>query len=148
MCACVLCVCCVTMMYLHLDIKGVTDWWLPPTLFFIRLMAALEPTKSFEELKEPKWTKSGLIELMAVMVRDNWILPYCSACATFGKSTVNSLIKYNIVHLRPSSRMSFDVPRHETPTITAESPAALIAMRKELESCESSQVWLTELVLW
>ena len=39
----------------------------------------------------------------------------------------------------PTSRLSFDVPSHEEPIITAESPAALIAMRKLL--MDESDVW-------
>ena len=60
------------------------------------------------------------------------VIKYNTACQELGKSVVHSLIQYNLVHMCPTSRLSFDVPSHNKPIITAESPAALMAMRKLL----------------
>ena len=40
------------------------------------------------------------------------ILDYELLCEKFSKDVVNSLIEYNIIHLRPTSHMSFDVLMH------------------------------------
>ena len=39
------------------------------------------------------------------------------------------MIQYNLIHLRPTSRLSHDVPSYKEPIITAESPAALVVMK-------------------
>ena len=104
-----------------------------------RLTAAFMPVKRYEEMEEPKWTKDSLIDVLKMLTEnDKGLLSYKSLCDIVGKSTVNSLIEYNILHLRPTSRLAFDVPIHANPIITAESPAAYVAMKEvlnEIDSC-------------
>lgn len=57
------------------------------------------------------------------------VVQYNSACDSIGKDIINSMIEYNLIHMRPTSRLSFDVLGHKKPIITAESPAALAAMK-------------------
>ena len=57
-------------------------------------------------------------------------MSYGQICETLGESVVNSLIEYNIINLRPTSSFSHDLPMYDTPIITAESPASLVAMEE------------------
>ena len=96
-----------------------------------RLMKALlDADKSFEEC--PKWTKYKLRKLMKMLTTSTGILDYDKVCETLGKDAVDSMIKHNIIHLRPTCRLSYDVPDHTSPIVTAVSPAALVAMKKVL----------------
>ena len=94
-----------------------------------RIMKAitLAADTSFEEC--PKWK---LRTLMNMLTKSTGSLDYNEVCGRFGKDAVDSMIKYNIIHLRPTSRLSYDVPDHTDPIITAVSPAALVAMKKVL----------------
>lgn len=102
-----------------------------------RLMRALSPVKTFQENDPPKWCRNELINLMKMMIDESGIINYDTVCEKLGISVINSLIEYNIVHLRPTSSLSYDVPMHDTPVITAESPASFAAMKKLLK-CVSS----------
>lgn len=75
-----------------------------------------------------------LIELMKdLTATSTGVLDYSDMCLKLGSGVINSMIKYNIICLRPTSRLANDVPNHANPIITAESPAAFIAMKKVLE---------------
>ena len=63
---------------------------------------------------------------------------YDQLCGKFGEKIINSVIDYNLLHLRPTSHLSFDIPDHENPIVTAESPAALVAIRELVAKMEAS----------
>ena len=47
-----------------------------------------------------------------------------------GGSMIDSMIEYNLLlHFCTSSRLSYDVPQHTEPLITAKSPCALVATK-------------------
>ena len=98
-----------------------------------RMMEVLAAATSFEE--HPKWTRDKLRKLMR-MLTDTGILDYNVVCSIFGKDVIDFMIKYDIIHLRPTCRLAYDVPDHTNPIITAESPAALVAMKKILGKLE------------
>lgn len=96
-----------------------------------KLTRALTPEKTFLENESPKWNKQQWIEVMKKIVHaDLGILDYNSLCEEFGKKTINSMIAYNLLNFRPTSSLSFDIPSHRDPVITAESPAAFVAMKR------------------
>ena len=74
-------------------------------------------------------------------------MPYDDICEKLGVPVVNSMIEYNIIHLRLTSSLSDDVPIHNSPIITPESPASLVAMRKLL-SGYSKYKFGGEIILW
>ena len=81
-----------------------------------RLTAAFMPVQRYEEMEEPKWTKDSLIDVLKKLSEnEKGLLSYKYLCDIVGKSTVNSLIEYNILYLRPTSRLAFDVPFHANP---------------------------------
>ena len=95
-----------------------------------KLYAAFDPTKTFQENKPPRWSKGDITSIMKMLVNSKLgVVQYNSACDSIGKDIINSMIEYNLIHMRPTSRLSFDVPEHKRPIITAESPAALAAMK-------------------
>ena len=101
-----------------------------------KLLTALSPDqiRSLEEAEDPKWTQGKLIELMKdLTATSTGVLDYSDMCLKLGSGVINSMIKYNIICLRPTSRLANDVPNHANPIITAESPAAFVAMKKALE---------------
>ena len=77
-----------------------------------RLMMASNPSRIFEEIKPPKWTKTILLDAMELMMSDE-LLDYDTLCGKFGKEVVNSMIEYNLMHLRPTCTLSYDMPLHE-----------------------------------
>ena len=93
----------------------------------------LMPTKIFEEMEEPKWSRDDLINVMKILTKSNngW-LNYRSLCDEMGNDVVKSLIEYNILHLRPCSTLAVDVI-HEHPIVCAELPAVYVAMREVLK---------------
>ena len=97
-----------------------------------KLKRAMKPIKTFPEFEAPLWSKDDLITVMESLINAAGIVPYDVICDNIGMSVVNSMIEYNIIHLRPTSSLSDDVPLHENPIITAESPAALVAMKELL----------------
>lgn len=50
------------------------------------------------------------------------------------------MIEHKVIHLRPTSRLAYDVPNHTDPIITAESPAAFYAMKKTLEKLKGNHL--------
>ena len=101
-----------------------------------RILTALSPgeVKSLKEVEGPKWTEKELIKLMKdLTTARTGVLDYNDMCSKFGTGVVNSIISSNIpLYLRPTSRLAYDVPNHASPIITAESPAAFVAMKKVL----------------
>ena len=74
---------------------------------------------------------------------------YKTACEEFGKPVIHSMIEYNLLHMRPTSRLSFDIPSHNEPLVTAETPAALLAMKTILRDYAlcSESVWCSYMLL-
>ena len=73
--------------------------------------AALEPLKILTHNDPPMWLKSDLIKMMELLVNVAFgVIKYNTACQELGKSVVHSLIQYNLVHMSPTSHLSFDVP--------------------------------------
>ena len=88
-----------------------------------RLMMALySPTK----FKSPKWTKEELLGVMEMLTKCDFLC-YNKLCEEFDK---DSMIECNLMHLRPTSSLAFDVLPHSTPIVTAESQAARVAIEK------------------
>ena len=105
-----------------------------------KLIAAFQPLKTLPENQPPKWTEDQLMQMMKMLVNSEGFVEYKNVCDEFGKEVVHSMIEYNLLHLRSSSRLSFDVPEHTEPVLTAESPCALVAMKlllKEKSDCDS-----------
>jgi len=50
----------------------------------------------------------------------------------FGKDVVHSMIEYNLMYLRPTCSLSYDVCYHENAIVMVESQAAKVAMEKLL----------------
>ena len=99
-----------------------------------RLMMALHSPEKFES---SKWTKEDLLDVMELLTKDESdFLYYNKLCEKFDKEKVDSMIKHNLMHLRPTSSLSFDVPSHNTPIVTAESQAARVAMKKILSEID------------
>ena len=88
---------------------------------------ALYPSKNF---KLPKWTGRVLQEIMEMLTSQDGIVDYQFMCSKFRKEVINSIIEYNLMHLRPTCTLLFDVPLHESPIVTAKSQAGKVAMEK------------------
>lgn len=74
--------------------------------------------------------------MMKVIVNsDDGLVDYESMCSKLGKAAINLIIEYNLMHVQPTAMMCFDVPWHDLPIVTAESPAAKVAMEKVLGTC-------------
>ena len=96
-----------------------------------KLTRALTPLQTFPEIDPPKWSKDDLIKVMNMLTKTGTLM-YDDLCKEMGHTIINSMIQYNLIHLRPTARLSFDVCKHKDPIITAESPAALVAMKRLL----------------
>lgn len=103
-----------------------------------RLMSALSQARNFEEIDPPKWTRANLIGIMEMVCHNKGIVDYETLCSKFGKETINSVIEYNVMHLRPTCTLSFDVEAHEEPIVTPESPASKAAMERILLNTTAS----------
>ena len=87
-----------------------------------KLMAAL-----------PVVCRNTLLDLMYGLTNSSTgIIDYNNTCRIYGKDIIHSMVGHKLVHVRPTSRLAYDVPSHSSPAITAESPAALVAMKKVL----------------
>ena len=84
-----------------------------------KLCAAFEPSRTLIENDLPKWTRSALVKTMEMLVNSEFgVVKYSSACQELGKAVVHSMMEYNLIHMRPTSRLSFDIPSHSEPVIT------------------------------
>lgn len=61
-------------------------------------------------------------------------MQYDGVCQDMGKEVVDSMIEYNLIQLRPTSMLSFDISEHTDPIVTSETPAAFVAMKRILRS--------------
>ena len=90
-----------------------------------KLYAAFEPTRL------PGNDPPKMMELL--VTSEFGTVKYKTVCKQFGKSVVHSMIEYNLLHMRPTSWLSFDIPSHNEPLVTTETPAALLAMKSILK---------------
>ena len=84
----------------------------------------------------PQWNESKLIAVMQKLVKaESGFLMYDDLCKEHGGSVIDSMIEHNILHLRPTSYCSFDLPsqpKHKA-IVTAESACGRIAMENVLK---------------
>ena len=78
-----------------------------------RIRKALTPDRvvTFKDVERPKWTRDILLSLIKMMLTTG-TLDYNEVCSKFGEDIIDSMIKYNIVHLRPTSQLAHDVSDH------------------------------------
>lgn len=70
--------------------------------------------KTLEENEAPKWTKADSIKVMEKMVSSELgMIEYNCTCKLVGQEVMNSMIEYNLIHMRPISWLSFDFPINE-----------------------------------
>ena len=99
-----------------------------------KLLQALKPVKTFEEIGSPKWQATELVKMMELLTSHGGVVDYGNMCSRYGEAMVNSMIEYNLMHVRPTATMAFDVPWHDLPIVIPESPAAHVAMVKVLST--------------
>jgi len=89
---------------------------------------------------KPCWTKETFFIVMKKLVNaTNGFLFYNDLCKELGQGIVDSFIEHNIVHLRPTSRCSYDLPiQDHQAIITTQSACSRIAMKKLLEKNSSN----------
>lgn len=76
-----------------------------------KIERALIPSKTFEHYDLPRWTKDVLIKMMEMMTSSpKGVVEYSKMCKEFGRDVVNSVIEYNLMHIRPNHRLSYDIP--------------------------------------
>ena len=106
-----------------------------------KLERALTPNKTFEEYDPPRWNRDILIDMMKMMAASpGGIIEYSGVCTKFGEDIVNSVIEYNLMHLRPRHYLTFDIPYHRKPVVTPESPAAFAAMKLLLKRISTKEL--------
>ena len=76
---------------------------------------------------KPSWNKKNLVLIMKRLVESEF--GFVDICTECGIEAVDFLIEHNIIHYRPTSRCSFDLPSHNSSIITAESACGLYAMK-------------------
>lgn len=99
-----------------------------------KLIRALDPIKTFEEIGPPKWQRDELLKMIKLLTSHRGIIDYSHLWSNFGEAIVNSVIEYNLMHIRPTATMAFDAPWHDMPIITPELPAAKVAMIRVLST--------------
>ena len=79
-----------------------------------RLMMGLYPESKdlSREIGPPKWTREVFLKVVGMMVESEGFLTYRLLCEKFGKEVIDSMIEFNLMHLRPTCSMSHDVPHH------------------------------------
>ena len=89
---------------------------------------------------DPKvhWTRDQFIGILRALIStEQRFLIYDELVGEYGADVVDSMIAHNILHLRPTNRFAYDLDApEETPIVSAESPAALYAMRSLLKQVD------------
>lgn len=100
---------------------------------------ALKP-KSYQMIggatptKRPTWTRRQLVTVMELL-KDHPFVLQKALRKQIGEDALHSLISYNILFPRPTSKYTFDIPNcPSAPIIVAPSPLQLAAMRRVLAS--------------
>ena len=103
-----------------------------------RLLKVLSPTNSFinDPLKSPpKWTKEEVLIIINRLANsEGGYVNYYEMCEEIKEESLQSLIEYNIVHMRPYCKLSYQdldpLPIKPEPVITPESQVGLLAMKQ------------------
>ena len=92
-----------------------------------RLMGALCETDG--------WSETILLDVMHELTEsENGFITYDNLCAKVTRDVVNSMIKANLIHMRPTNKYTYDIEGAPCKAIvTAESPASSAAMKIILE---------------
>ena len=82
-----------------------------------------------------EWNEINLLKVIAKLIEsENGFLLYCELCIKLGEVKTDSLIKANLLHLRPTPKLSYDPENAPKEMIvTAKSPASALAMKLILE---------------
>ena len=95
---------------------------------------ALKPARIFKEIDSPNWQANDLLKIMEMLISSRGTVDYSNMCSQFGEAIINSMIEYNLMHVRPTATMAFDIPWHGMPIITPELPAAKVALTRVLST--------------
>lgn len=77
-----------------------------------KFIKAIYPSYLGHYLKStPQWNQEQIILVMKELVNaKSGFLIYDDLCKEYGRSVIDSMIEHNILHLRPTSYYSFDLP--------------------------------------
>ena len=111
------------------------------------LVKALCPHNPFirDPLKsQPMWTKKQIVTIMRRLTSaEGGYLYYAEVCDEVGQLGLDSMIEYNILHLRPYFALSCsDInpsPDQPEAIVTAESQVGLLAMKQVLEALDKKK---------
>ena len=114
--------------------QHITNGKIHPRRFF---MVAQEKAKLSKALLTDKmpWNQDQLLSFFKEMVEaKERFLEYNAVCRTYGKLLIDSLIKSNLIHLRPTKCFSYDLTSQMdgVPVVTPETPCGFIAMEELL----------------
>ena len=124
-------------LYQHYVLSGIH----PTKSFYIyqartKLIKAMAPENSFyrDPLKsKPKWKEDDLINIVDELVSaESGYVYYDDLCESVGQDIIDSLIEYNVLHLRPYFVLCKDLvplPIASRAIVTPESQIGLFAMR-------------------
>ena len=100
---------------------------LNPENFFMVIQERAKLNKALNEAlpDEREWLTTVMFQFTK---SERGFLYYEKACSEFSKPYIDSLVKRNLVHLRPTKQLEDGVP-----VLMPETPCGLIAMRKILQ---------------
>ena len=81
------------------------------------------------------WNQNQLLSFFKEMVEaKERFLEYNAVCHIYGKLLIDSLLKSNLIHLRPTKCFSYDLTSQMdgVPVVTPETPCGFIAMEELL----------------
>jgi hypothetical protein len=90
----------------------------------------------YSEENRKLWQQDQFIQIMSKLTSaQEGFLIYEDLCAELGQSVVDAFISQNLLHLRPTRDYAYDIPNapSDKEIVTAETPAALYAMKRFLE---------------
>ena len=104
--------------------------------FVKALLLPSKPSYTTLEPPTPKWKKEDLQVVMSQLVKANYV-EYKSLCKDIGQQSVDSLIEFNIIHLRPCAMFPYDYEMVDDsiyPIITPHLPCDVAIMKELLHS--------------
>ena len=112
----------------------ITKGNLVPEKFHFVLQQRAKLTKALGE-KSAGWNQTTLLNIMAKLIEsEHGFLFYNKLCNEYGEKMIDSIIKANLLHLRPTGTHSYDlVNAPDEAILTADSPASALAMKLILE---------------
>jgi hypothetical protein len=90
----------------------------------------------YSEENRELWQQDQLTQMMSKLTSaEGGFLVYKDLCAELGQSVIDAFIAQNLLHLRPTRDYAYDIPNapYDKEIVTAETPAALYAMRRFLK---------------